>query len=201
MIKKFQNRELIRLTYTNLTQFEWTKMELNRIFYEQNKNNGNSINTGKRNLIQTDKNTLLENENVNQKIRKGRRVDYSHPGGLFSKITPEGVSSVLVRRISIGWLKSRRGEIRPTASPEQEPDTAAPWPEEPSSVALMVSTTQSLPGRKKCTGRKRSLPRARLSTFLRPRTRVWSSRWRREELCSARSQNARKRRLGHGLAI
>ena len=37
----------------NLTQFERVKLELKRIFYEQNSFNGKLVNTGKRILIQT----------------------------------------------------------------------------------------------------------------------------------------------------
>ena len=66
---------------TNLTKFEWTKTELKWAFYDQNNFNGNSVNTGKRKLIQTDENALLENENVNCEKRYGPRVHLEKSSG------------------------------------------------------------------------------------------------------------------------
>ena len=49
----------------------------------------------------------------------GRRVDSFDPGGLFSKITPEGVSSVLARRISIERLKIEQGGLAVAGRPPE----------------------------------------------------------------------------------
>ena len=107
----------------------------------------------------------------------------------FNKNTPQGVSSVRGHRSPIGRLRNHQGRTPASRPPELNSGAAAPWIPLWSSPATGVPAKLCTREQRDYTGRMRSIPRARLCTLLRLRTRMWSSRRRRKGLCSARSKN------------
>jgi len=73
---------------TNLTKFEWTKIELKRIFYEQNTVNGNSVNTGKRILSSTDREYAFFSAKRVSRGAKDCRLVLTNLRGSLTKIPP-----------------------------------------------------------------------------------------------------------------
>ena len=71
---------------------EWVKSELKRSFYEQNKSSGISV---------IRMNYFLDLNKIKSgiffKIGRGLRFNLAKLGGLFSKMTREGVSAILGR--------------------------------------------------------------------------------------------------------
>jgi len=82
---------------TNLTQLEWDKTELKRIFYGQKKISGNFVNSRKRILNQLSGFYVSKTERRIPSVRFGPRVKHEIFQALFRKSASEGVSAILVR--------------------------------------------------------------------------------------------------------
>jgi len=95
----------------NLKQFERTKSELKRSFYQLNKINGKTIILRKRILNWERENTLSGLENVFGKNRKGLRVKSLKSRGVFCKTHGRrGILQLgLLDRESVAQIRSRGG--------------------------------------------------------------------------------------------
>ena len=108
-----------RLYNYETTQFEQVNSELKRSFHEQNKSNGISINTENVFWTKTIYFMFSKGESVLRNCVMDCGFYLSKSGGLFRKITREGVSDVPGRWIMDGWLRTDGRERERGAGREQ----------------------------------------------------------------------------------
>ena len=126
LVKQYHKH--VDLTITNLTEFELTRTELKWVFCEQIKFSWKLANNWKRIWTQPTRKTLSELKSIIFPERHGPWLSTQILQGFISNFSPEGVSFVAGRQITIEWLGLDLGDRERCPGRNSVSGTVAPWP-------------------------------------------------------------------------